>query len=64
MAVSAFHAARFILLAGAVTAALSYEKGLPGMLIALRGAAAIAIAVKLIEVVRVRNTCRHSRGNP
>jgi hypothetical protein len=51
---------RLVLLAGAVTAALSYEQGLPGMLLALRAAGAIAVVVKLIEVIRVRNTRRHS----
>ena len=43
---------RFVLLAGAVIAALFYEKGLPGMLVALRGAVVIAVIVKLIEVMR------------
>jgi hypothetical protein len=52
---------RLVLLAGAVTAALTYEAGLPGMLVALRSAAAIAVGVKLIEVMRVRNARRHSR---
>ena len=52
---------RLVLLAGAVTAALSYETGLPGMLIDLRGAAAIAVGVKLVEVVRMRNARRHRR---
>lgn len=52
---------RFVFLAGAVTAALSYEQGLPGMLTALRSAAALAAAVKLIEVIRVRNARKHSR---
>jgi hypothetical protein len=51
---------RLVLLAGAVTAALSYETGLPGMLISLRGAAAIALGVKLIEVIRMRNAHRHN----
>lgn len=49
---------RLVLLAGAVTAALTYEQGLPGMLLQLRAAATIAVAVKLIEVIRVRNTRR------
>ena len=51
---------RLVLLAGAVTAALSYETGLPGMLIDLRGAAAIAVGVKLIEIVHMRSAYRHS----
>lgn len=53
---------RLILLAGAVTAALSYEEGLPGMLIALRAAATIAVVVKLIEVIRGRNARGQSAG--
>ena len=53
--------ARLVLLAGAVTAALWFEKGLPGMLTALRSAVAIAVTVKVIEVVRLRNTRRHHR---
>jgi hypothetical protein len=52
---------RFVLLAGAITAALSYEGGLPGMLLALRAAAAIAVAVKVIEALRVRNSQTRGR---
>jgi hypothetical protein len=52
--------ARFVMLAGAVTCALSYEEGLPGMLTALRAAAVVAAVVKLIEVVRVRRA-HHGR---
>jgi hypothetical protein len=44
--------ARIVLLGGAVLAALSYEKGLPGMLVALRAAAVIALIVKLIGLLR------------
>jgi hypothetical protein len=52
--------ARLVLVAGAITAALSYEEGLPDMLITLRSAATVAIVVKLIEVVRVRRAgARH-----
>jgi hypothetical protein len=46
--------ARMVLLAGAVTAALRFEQGLPGMLLAFRTAVAIAIAVKLLAVARGR----------
>lgn len=52
---------RLVLLAGAVTAALSYEEGLPGMLVALRAAAAISVGVKLIEVIHMRKARRYSR---
>jgi hypothetical protein len=44
--------ARIVLLGGAVLVAFSYEKGLPGMLVALRAAAVIAVIVKLIELLR------------
>jgi hypothetical protein len=40
---------RLVLLAGAVDAALCYEKGLPGMLVALRAAIVIAVIVRLGE---------------
>jgi hypothetical protein len=56
--------ARFVLIAGAITAALSYEHGLPGMLIVLRAAVAIAVVIKLIEVIRVRNARRDSKNIP
>jgi hypothetical protein len=56
-----YTAVRLVLLAGAVIAALCYEKGLPGMMIAFRGALAIAICVKLIEAVRARNLRRSRR---
>jgi len=46
--------ARLVLLAGAVTAALGYQGGLPAMLLDLRAAAVIAAAVRAIEAVRVR----------
>ena len=51
---------RLVLLAGAVIAALSYEGGLPAMLVSLRAAAAIALVIKLVEILRVRNTRRNS----
>jgi hypothetical protein len=49
---------RLVLLAGAVTAALWLEPGLPGMLVDLRSAAVVAVIVKLIEVIRVRSSRR------
>ncbi len=48
--------ARFVLLAGAVIAALVYEAGLPAMLVQLRAAAAIAVVVKVTELARGRST--------
>jgi hypothetical protein len=39
--------ARLVLLAGAITAALHFEEGLPGMLVALRAAAVIAVIARL-----------------
>jgi hypothetical protein len=55
--------ARIVLLGGAVIAAMSYERGLPSMLLALRSAAVIALVVKLIELLRARNTHRHGSEN-
>jgi hypothetical protein len=46
--------ARLVFLAGAVTAALEYEAGLPAMLVQLRAAAAIAAAVKVAGLARGR----------
>ena len=40
-----YSAPRFILMAGSVIAALMYEQGLPGMLVALRPAVAVAVVV-------------------
>ena len=54
VAVSALHQVRIRLSCGGVTAALLYESGLPAMLVALRTAAAIAVVVKLLEVMRMR----------
>lgn len=51
--------ARLIILAGAVTAALSFETGLPGMLVQLRAALVLALAVKVLEAARNR---RHASG--
>lgn len=45
-------AARLVLLAGSFCAVLSYEAGLPSMLIRLRAAIALALAIKLIELIR------------
>jgi hypothetical protein len=47
--------ARLVFLAGAVMAALEFESGLPGMLVQLRSAAVIAVAVKVTEVLRRRH---------
>jgi hypothetical protein len=44
--------ARLVLLAGAISAALRFEQGLPGMLVALRSAAVIAIIAWLAERAR------------
>lgn len=43
---------RLVVLAVAIQAALSYEKGLPGMLVALRTAVVLSIAVWLIGIAR------------
>lgn len=45
---------RLVVLAAAVQASLSYEKGLPGMLVALRTAGVLAAAVALMEATQVR----------
>lgn len=57
---------RLALFAGAITAALAYEEGLPEMLVILRATAAVAAAVKLIEVIRVTRERRRSQlsGEP
>jgi hypothetical protein len=47
-------AARLVMLAGAVIASIDYLEGLPGMLLALRGAAILAVAVWVLEGARVR----------
>lgn len=44
--------ARLIMTAGAMGAALTYEQGLPGMVVELRKAFALVIVVKLIEWLR------------
>jgi hypothetical protein len=49
---------RLVVLAAALQASLSYEKALPGMLVALRTAVVLAVAVRLAEVVRVRSERR------
>jgi hypothetical protein len=46
--------ARLVLLAGAATTAMWFEKGLPDMLLALRAAIVVALAVKVMEAVRAR----------
>jgi hypothetical protein len=45
-------ATRLVLLGGSVSAALAYEQGLPGMLVTLRTAVMIGIAVKVLDTVR------------
>jgi hypothetical protein len=45
---------RLVVLAAAVQASLSYEKGLPGMLVALRTAVVLAAAVWLTGAIQVR----------
>jgi len=49
---------RLVLLAGAVTAALWLEPGLPSMLVDLRAAVAVAVVVKLVQVARERRSRR------
>jgi hypothetical protein len=56
--------ARLVMLAGAITAALAYEQGLPGMLVTLRSAATVAIVVKLIEVIRAKRAGRRWSSLP
>ncbi len=50
---------RLVLLAGAVIAVLSYEQGLPGMLVAFRPAVFVAVAARLAEIVVARRRRRH-----
>jgi hypothetical protein len=45
---------RLVVLAAAVQASMSYEKGLPGMLVALRTAVVLAAAVWLTWTIQVR----------
>jgi hypothetical protein len=49
---------RLVLFVGAVTAAIWLEPGLPSMLVDLRAAVAVAVVVKLVQVVRERSTQR------
>jgi hypothetical protein len=56
--------ARAVLLAGAVTAALSFEQGLPSMVINLRAAAVLALAVKSIQALRARRPASRWRTIP
>jgi hypothetical protein len=53
---------RLVLLAGAVIAALTYEAGLPGMLLGLRPAIAIALILKLAEFMRARRNVASREG--
>jgi hypothetical protein len=45
---------RFVLIAGSAIAALSYEQGLPGMVLAFRPAVAIAAVVTVVGTLRTR----------
>jgi hypothetical protein len=59
--------ARLVLLGGAVTVALGLEAGLPGMLVQMRAAVALALVVYVVEVVRGRarpTNSRFSRAAP
>jgi hypothetical protein len=47
---------RMVLFVGGVIAALNYEQGIQGILLDVRSAVAIALVVKLIEIVRMRRT--------
>jgi hypothetical protein len=51
-------AARQIMLAGTVIAIMDYQAGLPGMLVLLRSAAILALAVRLAELVLLRRALR------
>lgn len=52
--------ARLVLLSGAVTAALWQEPGLPSMLLDLRAAVAVALVVKLIQLMGNRRSNRQA----
>jgi hypothetical protein len=56
--------ARLVLLAGGVSAVLLFEAGLPAMLVALRSAAVLALAVKVIAVARGRRARRRPAPLP
>lgn len=56
--------ARFVLFGGSVVAALGLEAGLPTMLVQMRSAAALALAVHLIRVLRVRAGAAGPRSLP
>ena len=53
--------ARLVLLAGAVSCALGYEQGLPGMLTTLRTAVVIAVSAKAAEVIWARRASKRAR---
>jgi hypothetical protein len=53
-----YSAQRFVLIAGSGIAALTYEDGLPGMLLAFRPAVVIAAAVAVIGALRARRMTR------
>jgi hypothetical protein len=50
--------ARLVMLAGVVIAALSYEEGLPGMLLAVRAAIVVAVAANVLGLARSRRGAR------
>jgi hypothetical protein len=55
-----FSPARFVILAGAVTAALRCEAGLPRILVDLRAALVLAAAVKLLQGLQALRGRRHA----
>jgi hypothetical protein len=54
--------ARLVMLSGSVIAALDYERGIQGMLLDLRTAAILGVAVKVAEVALARRHARQPRG--
>jgi hypothetical protein len=54
--------ARLVLMAGGVTAVFNFEAGLPGLLLALRSAVAVAVIVKGVSVVRSRQVQQRRRS--
>ena len=56
--------ARLVVLAGALTAGLDFEQGLPGIVLDLRAAAVVALAVKAAEGLRARQPPRRQAANP
>jgi hypothetical protein len=56
--------ARLILLAGAAMAAFRYEAGLPAMLVEIRAALFIALAIKAVDALRARSRARQPSSLP